>query len=559
MMDNIARLKDIIYNSKTNKHKYNISKHPDLYDWIIHTTDFLDENCSFLQRVYCVLNDETPTCEKGVLRKFTENLNLGYRSCSNKCHCFKKNHSSKIKEAKQNMTPQEIHCSNKKREKTNQRKYGVEHVSQSEEIKRKKEQTNQRKYGVNSTFELQVVQEKIKQTNMERYGVENPAQSKEIQDKIKQTNLERYGNTCVLQVPEIRNKARKNNLERYGVEFFHRKMFNDRQENLLSDKTLFENEINSKGILEVSKEYDLDIQLLRKRLNRLNIDYKETYTSYEEFICIFLKNNDIDFEYRNRQLIKPYEIDFVIPEHKIAIEVCGLYWHCEKFSEKHYHEMKRKMCFEKGYSLLTIFSDEIEFKSDIVLSRLTHKLNLNKQKIYARKCIIKKITNKEEKPFLNANHIQGHAKSSIKLGAYYDDELVSVMTFSKNRKFTGSKEEYYEMVRFCSKNNVIGIASKLFSYFTMKYNPAKVISYCDKRWGMGELYYNLGFVLVKDSTPNYWYSKHFHTREHRFKYTKHKLVKNGHDSDKTELQIMNSLGYQRIWDCGTLRFEWINK
>ena len=45
-------------------------------------------------------------------------------------------------------------------------------------------------------------------------------------------------------------------------------------------------------------------------------------------------------------------------------------------------------------------------------------------------------------------------------------------------------------------------------------------------------------------------------RHHRFGFTKQKLVKLGHDSNKTEVEIMHELGYYRIWDCGHLKYEW---
>jgi len=40
-----------------------------------------------------------------------------------------------------------------------------------------------------------------------------------------------------------------------------------------------------------------------------------------------------------------------------------------------------------------------------------------------------------------------------------------------------------------------------------------------------------------------------------------KLIKIGYDKIKTEWQIMQELGYDRIWDCGHLKYEWqtINK
>jgi hypothetical protein len=66
------------------------------------------------------------------------------------------------------------------------------------------------------------------------------------------------------------------------------------------------------------------------------------------------------------------------------------------------------------------------------------------------------------------------------------------MTFSKPR-FNRNYE--YELVRFASKLGcqVIGGASKLLKYFERNYNPKSLISYADRRYSNGKLYYSLGF------------------------------------------------------------------
>ena len=48
-------------------------------------------------------------------------------------------------------------------------------------------------------------------------------------------------------------------------------------------------------------------------------------------------------------------------------------------------------------------------------------------------------------------------------------------------------------------------------------------------------------------------------REHRFKYRKDRiidLVENG--AQKTEHEIMLELGRDRVWDCGSLKYQWTN-
>ena len=55
---------------------------------------------------------------------------------------------------------------------------------------------------------------------------------------------------------------------------------------------------------------------------------------------------------------------------------------------------------------------------------------------------------------------EDNAIASVKLGLFYNDELVSVMTFRKPRF---NKKFEYEIIRFCSSANIVG-ASKLFQF-----------------------------------------------------------------------------------------------
>ena len=106
----------------------------------------------------------------------------------------------------------------------------------------------------------------------------------------------------------------------------------------------------------------------------------------------------------------------------------------------------------------------------------------------------------------------------------------------------------------------MGGASKLFKFFIKKYEPKKVISYADRRYFNGKMYEKLGFNFIKETKPNYWYFKNNSmVLEHRFKYRKDRLISEGFDQNKTEKEIMIERGYYRIYDCGNLKFVYLNK
>jgi hypothetical protein len=212
--------------------------------------------------------------------------------------------------------------------------------------------------------------------------------------------------------------------------------------------------------------------------------------------------------------------------------------------------------------LIHIFEYDFDFKNDIVSSIVKNAINLS-DKIFARKTIIKKIKDKSVvKDFLTKNHLQGFVNTNINYGLYYNDELVSLMTFMKTRKVLNKNgdENEYELIRFCNKLNttVIGGASKLFNKFLNEYEPSSVLSYCDLSWGTGVLYENLGFINDGDTKPNYFYVING-KKENRINYQKHKLVKQGYDPNLTESQIMNGLGYYRIYNCGNRKYLYKNE
>jgi len=283
-------------------------------------------------------------------------------------------------------------------------------------------------------------------------------------------------------------------------------------------------------------------------------------TTFERKICKLLDENNIKYIPNTRRIIEG-ELDIYIPSFNLAIEINGLHWHSEYYIDKEYHLNKTKKCNGLNIQLLHFFEDELFEKYPIIESIIKNKILLNNTRIFARKCVIKEIDAKISKEFLNNNHIQGNVNSSIKLGLFNDNELVSLMTFGKLRNVMGNKNKIdgeYEMLRFCNKLNtiVIGGASKLYSYFKKTYKPISVTSFANKRYSNGNLYNNLGFKLEYETLPNYWYviGK---TRKHRFLFRKDILVSEGYDPRKTEHEIMLERKIPRIYDCGNFKF--INK
>lgn len=250
------------------------------------------------------------------------------------------------------------------------------------------------------------------------------------------------------------------------------------------------------------------------------------------------------------------EVDIFVPKMNVAIEYNGLYWHSSRYNKRFEHRDKTIECNKNGVKLIQIFEDEWKFKKRIVKNRLKNILGKSQKRIYARKCDVREIDIELAKKFINKYHLQGYVQSKVKLGLFYKNRLVGVMTFGKPRF---NKKYEWELLRFVTIGDfsIIGGASKLFSYFTKNYDGS-VISYSDRRWGNGSVYQKIGMTKIGVSEPNYFYINH-DKRYSRYLFQKHKLKDKLpiFDESLSEVENMKNNGYYQIWDCGNDVFEFI--
>lgn len=281
----------------------------------------------------------------------------------------------------------------------------------------------------------------------------------------------------------------------------------------------------------------------------------------EKEIFSFVKTICKDALSNDRKVLCGHELDVYIPSKRIAFEFDGLFWHNENCKPKNYHLNKTIECQNKNIRLIHIFEDEWRNNKNIWKSMINNVLGNTHKKIYARNCKVKEVDANISTSFLKLNHIQGMCPSSIKLGLYYKDELVSIMTFGKSRHFIGNGKCEYELLRFCNALDtiVVGGASKLFKHFIKMYNPKSVVSYADRRWSCGNLYNKLGFEFEHYSKPNYYYIIK-EKRKNRFNFRKSILVKKYNcPINMSERDFCKQQKWYRIYDCGCSVYKWYNK
>lgn len=508
-------------------------------------------------------------------------------------------------------------CNSDKRIKTNNIKYGGNSPTCHPSVISKIKKTNLDRWGNECTLQSDILKPIVRDIFVEKYGVDNPLKSIKIQNKCKSTLIERYEVTSPLKSKQVYENLKKTNLGKYGVEnvfsnddikkkiikdqFNKFGMFYTQTEEMklksvitsnknwgsnnysnsigyiktiLSKQKIKYSHINFLSYKSDIKEYEINCdkcnnnycvnnQLIYSRL-KYNIELcticNTIGTSYissgENNIYEFLTEYEISTKKQNRNIIAPYHIDLIVEDKKIAIEYNGIWWHNDLHKEKSYHKMKYDKCNEVGFQLIQIWEDDWKYKSDIVKSILLNKLGKSYINIFARKCHIKIVNNKDKDLFLEENHLQGKCSSSINIGLFNENSLVSLMTFGK-RNTNGSSE--FELIRFSNKINhsIVGGASKLFNYFLKTYNFTNIISYSDNSISNGNLYKKLGFEYISTSINYYWCDGDI--KYHRFNFNKKKLVKQGFDSNKTEIDIMRENGFNRIWGAGNKKWIFRNK
>lgn len=573
----ICELKNKLF-TKTNKLNSSILRRDwflksDLCVQIFKTTPFLSCNHSLSERIYCIINDindikKCPICKKPLTFKTFQD---GYLKSCNNHNCLRKIYTwhSSSQTMLNNMT-------NTKKlflEEYNNKKFSI--INKEDVINYIQKRNIETNYGVlhqfvnikilkndkNILYNILILTENIIPIDINDFKWSE-------RFYIILHNIQNIPN-CIY----CNNKTTYINIKQGYQPYCKKKCLYDYQIKRISEQVITQgftikqqiNKINDgKIIIECNKcgkilSKDLsDGKSTNIYCSGCNHDFG--VSKEEKDVLSFIKsiyNKEILENYR----LNNKELDIFIKDANLAIEYNGIYWHSYddiyiEQTKKYNHLNKTKLCFSNKIQLLHIFSHEWKNKNNIWKSIIRNKLNLT-DKIFARKCVIQEVSNNDKNEFLNDNHLQGQDISSIRLGLYYNNMLVSIMTFSKTRY---NKNYEWEMVRFCTKLNycVIGAASRLLNHFEKNYKPKSLITYADKRYSNGGLYLKMGFTMLHETQPNYFYWSNktgvFISRIAAQKHKLKSLLKDEFNDKLSEAQNMFNNNYRRIWDCGNLVF-----
>ena len=443
-------------------------------------------------------------------------------------------------------------------------KYSTTNVMEVPEFKEKLHKTWEEKKLENPNY-YEPIKQKIENTLIEKHGsLEEAKKVRKI--KREKTCLEKYGFITPLQNEEVKQKIKNTIKERYGVEdnISQRPGHAEKMKKAIDAKAeAFEKENNCTRWNTLIEKYGqgwfrLNLPYLKNNsycfvsneyLPQIEEYYKLGHSSVshaEKEVLDFVKSiysREILENVRN--IINPMELDIYIPEKKLAIEYNGDFWHSTNGkNSKNYHEEKSKACEKLGIRLIHIYECEWIYSREKLESLIRIALGCGYSKIGARKCEVRKISNKEAMPFNEKNHLQGHKNAKVTYGLFYNGELQQLMSFSKckyNRNLKGDND--WEIIRGCpgSNNQIVGGVSKLFKTFIREYNPDSVFSYCDFNKFDGKGYEALGMQFVGYTGPDKFYVDK----------SEHKVNRN----PKKRKQLEESCMFT-IWGAGSKKYLW---
>lgn len=100
-------------------------------------------------------------------------------------------------------------------------------------------------------------------------------------------------------------------------------------------------------------------------------------------------------------------------------------------------------------------------------------------------------------------------------------------------------------------------AGKLLKYFEQNYKPKSIITYADRSYSQGNMYFKLGFKFIKNNVPSYnWIKDNIILSRFQCQKSKLKeilLEKFNEQLSETENMLLN--GFSKIYDCGNIVFE----
>lgn len=284
----------------------------------------------------------------------------------------------------------------KGREETVMKNYGVRNVSQAESVKLSKEETCLINWKVRNPSQSPVIQDIKKITCRHKFGCDYANSAQSVKDMKAQNMFNKKGCYSLFVSPEFRKVSRETLIQRDGIDHNFRKhklesypepdyeFIRERANKLYILEKLYRedsNDMNRDNLLSfIITQYDKSyaFHLLKKN----GFDTKRKSSMDEKILANILDDMSIPFVTNQYPIfMNGRELDFILPDHNIAIEVNGDYYHSKDFWDRYgckgyneYHVDKFVKC--RGNVKLIMFTgDELCNNPDFVRGVVSNHIN----------------------------------------------------------------------------------------------------------------------------------------------------------------------------------------
>lgn len=278
------------------------------------------------------------------------------------------------------------------------------------------------------------------------------------------------------------------------------------------------------------------------------------------------------------------ELDIVVPDHHVAIEFNGVFWHSEAASIKAhskslphgYHAHKTHEASSQGYQLVHVWEDDWLHRRELVLRALAHRLHavdrlpdvlpdinpLACQRLYARNLTVKLVHGGVARRFWQDNHLQGPVHCTVNIGLYDSDGVLRAL-LGIGRKNHGSRvslpDGTWDIQRYATLGVIVGGFTKLLAHAETLVPVDTWTSWSDNDISDGGMYQAAGFTVDKRQAPSYSYvgRRTKWERVHRSTYTKQRFINDPdltYQSGQTEHDAALTNKLYRIYDAGKTRW-----
>lgn len=276
-----------------------------------------------------------------------------------------------------------------------------------------------------------------------------------------------------------------------------------------------------------------------------------------------------------------HEVDIFLPEHRLAIEFNGLYWHSlEAGRTVVCHRDKLLAAQRAGVRLVQVWEDDWRDRPEAVLRMLAHRLHATDrlplvlpgidptthERVHARSLSCDAVSLREAAAFLERNHIQGSTPLSHAFALHRDGvirALLGLRSPKRNARMNRSAGEW-EIQRYATCGIIPGGFTRLLRYAERVLRAEGVeltrwVSFSADDISDGGLYRAAGFTADRALPPDYRYAgnltgwrrvpkERFQRRRFRDDPT---LV---WDESWTEREAAVANGLVRVYDAGKTRW-----